>query len=441
MTKRKQDDQSSGEPMARRDFLKYAGLAAGMGATALLGGISLSRNALPKAAANNMETYTSLPIRVNNPRKLGTWELSAERIVLDECYKPSIALLPGGELVLVALFTEGAGEGKIRQWTGMWRSSDGGRTWSERTEVPDLIGKEQWLTCTSDGTLLATCHLMGNDVNNPDGYIHSYMHRSTDGGATWERTRIGPEGFPARVWTTTSRNIVELPDGTLLWGVAANSMDLAYVWTSRDGGATWDKSAPPVKIGTYRDRPYENRLHGFFDEDFTFRTLSGKLLQFIRAGVGSPIYPMEDGRTVPSGFDHVERMLRCESTDNGQTWSELRDHGDYGMMYPRIIRLQDDRLLMTFTQRGVFYPIGLQAILSQDDGETWDFEADRIIIEGKTPWGMVSGGGFGNTVQLADGTLVSCYTYRAADNELSTLYDDFSIPTYLEVARWRLPER
>jgi len=294
--------------------------------------------------------------------------------------------------------------------------------------VTGLIGREQWLSCTSKGILFATCHILPHDANNPDGHFHGYVHRSTDSGATWERTRIGPEGFPRRVWTTTSRNIVELPDGTLLMGVAIYGTDVAYMWTSRDDGATWDKSAPAVKLGSYRGRHYKNRTHGFFDEDFLFRTRSGKLLEFIRADRHSAIYPMKDGRTVPTGTDHVERMLRSESTDNGRTWSDLRDHGDYGMMYPRIIRLQDGRLLMTFTQRGVFYPIGLQAVLSHDDGETWDFDSDRIIIEGKTPWGKISGAGFGNTVQAADGTLISCYTYRAADNQ-----------TYLETVRWRLP--
>ena len=422
----KQDRRGSRERRGRRNSVKYASLVAGLAAVALLSGICASRNALPKAAANNIQVYTSLPIRVNNPRTLGTWQLPAERIVIGPAYKPSMAILPSGELVMVALFGEQV-EGKLREWTGLWRSSDGGRTWSERTEVTDLIGREQWLTCTADGTLFATCHLLAQDINNRDGYTHSYIHRSTDGGRTWERTRIGPEGFPEGAGSTASRNVVELPDGVLLFGVACNRTNLGYIWASRDGGATWDKSAPPVNIGTYHDRPCDN-WDGFFSEDFTFRAQSGKLLHFIRCGPPSPMYPMEDGRTVASGDDGIDRMLRCESTDEGQTWTDLRDHGDYGMHYPRIIRLQDGRLLMTFTQRSTFYPIGLQAILSDDDGETWDFNSDRIIIEGKTPWGMDQGGGFGNTVQLADGTLVSCYTYRGADNA-----------THLEVVRWALP--
>ena len=286
-------------------------------------------------AAENIDT--SLPLRVNNPRKLNTWQLPAERIALGEAYKPSLALLPDGELVMVALFSDSLPEGKIREWTGLWRSPDGGRTWSKRIEVSDLIGREQWLTSTREGILLATCHLLPQDVNNTAGYTHSYVHRSIDGGRNWERTRIGPEGFPPQAATTLSRNVVEQPDGSLLLGVGVNEMErgtIAYVWTSRDQGQNWE-SGPQVQMGGYQDRPYDN-WDGFFSDDFTFRAESGKLHHFIRCGPPSPMYPMHDGRAVPSGNDGIDRMMRCESTDNGQAWSEMRDHGDYGQHYPRI---------------------------------------------------------------------------------------------------------
>src|SRR5262249_50078470 len=156
------------------------------------------RSAQPihRSAAKKQPTYTDLPIRINNPRKLGSWQLPAERIVLGEAYKPSMALLPSGELVMVALFQDLLPKGKVREWTGLWRSRDNGRTWSDRVEIKDMIGREQWLTCTTKGTLIATCHLLAQDVNNKDGYTHSYIHRSNDGGKTWQRTRIGPGGFP-----------------------------------------------------------------------------------------------------------------------------------------------------------------------------------------------------------------------------------------------------
>jgi hypothetical protein len=376
----------------------------------------------------------SMPIRVNNPKSLPAWQIPSERVALGEAYKPSMAMLASGELVMVALIQDQLPGGKVREWTPLWRSSDGGRTWSERAELKDMIGREQWLTCTSDGTLLATCHLLVQDVNNRDGYTHSYLHRSTDGGRTWQRQRISAQKFPSppEKGTTLSRNVVELPDGTLLLGVGVNEYDsgkVAFLWKSRDGGASWDKSGSRVTIGGYGDRPYHN-WDSFFSEDFTFLTRSGKLLHFIRCGPPAQMYPMNDGRPTPTLDDSGDRTMRCESEDGGGTWGAVRDHGDYGMMYPRVIWLADGRLLMTFTQRSLVYPIGLQAILSGDEGETWDFDHDRIVIEGKTPWGMPSGGGFGNTLQLADGTLVSCYSYRAADNK-----------TYVEVARWRLPDR
>jgi hypothetical protein len=393
-------------------------------------GSAITRDPAPKPPAKG-QTYTTLPIRVNNPRKLKAWQLPAERVILGEAYKPSMALLPGGELVMVALYQDPKPGGKVREWTGLWRSKDGGKTWSPRVEIKDMIGREQWLTCAKNGTLFATCHLLAQDVNNKDGYTHSYVHRSTDGGKSWQRLRIGPDGFPAKAITMCSRNIVEKADGTLLLGVGVNELEkgtLAYIWTSADDGKTWDKSGAKVKLGTYQKKPYDN-YDAFFTEDFTYLAKSGKLLHFIRCGPPSPMYPMNDGRTTPTGDDGIDRTLRSESTDGGKTWSDLRDHGDYGMHYPRVLRLQDGRLLMTFTQRSTFYPLGLQAILSHDDGGTWDFNNDRIIIEGKTPWGMSQGGGFGNTLQLKDGLLVSGYTYRGLDDK-----------THLEVVRWRLPK-
>src|SRR5438034_4532501 len=78
-----------------------------------------------------LKPYTNLPIRVNSPRRLGGWTLSAERIPLGEAYKPSMALLPNGELVMVALYQEKHPGNKVREWTGFWRSADHGRTWSE----------------------------------------------------------------------------------------------------------------------------------------------------------------------------------------------------------------------------------------------------------------------------------------------------------------------
>ena len=64
--------------------------------------------------------------------------------------------------------------------------------------------------------------------------------------------------------------------------------------------------------------------------------------------------------------------------------------------------------------------------LSYDDGETWDFDHDRIIIDyaNQGP----SGGGYGNTVQLKDDSLVSTYSFRGDDGK-----------THVEAVKWKIP--
>ena len=74
----------------------------------------------------------------------------------------------------------------------------------------------------------------------------------------------------------------------------------------------------------------------------------------------------------------------------------------------------------------VGHGLGLRAILSDDDGKTWDFQSDRMVISDVNH--DSSGGGFGNTVQLPDESLVSVYSYRGKDGK-----------THIESVRWKLP--
>ena len=104
-------------------------------------------------------------------------------------------------------------------------------------------------------------------------------------------------------------------------------------------------------------------------------------------------------------------------------------------MYPSILRLKSGTLLFTFTLRAAVMantpPLGVQAVLGTETsaGFQFDFRHDRILIDTATPADQPSGGGFGNTVQLGDGMLVTSYSYRTADQK-----------THCEVVRWRLPK-
>ena len=172
---------------------------------------------------------------------------------------------------------------------------------------------------------------------------------------------------------------------------------------------------------------------GFFSQSTTYRAASGVLLHPVRVDATGPHWklPAIAGVETRSG-DQDDRTMLWRSTDNGRTWRRHTNggrFGTYGEMYPRFLRLKDGLLLLTFTVRSNSsdgHPLGLRALISPDDGETWDFAHDRIVISDRNHG--TSGGGFGNTIQLADGTLVSCYSFRGDDDN-----------THVEAVRWTLP--
>ena len=83
--------------------------------------------------------------------------------------------------------------------------------------------------------------------------------------------------------------------------------------------------------------------------------------------------------------------------------------------------------------------MGLRATVSYTDGDSWDFAADRIVINAQPrdspPPESYQGCscGYGNSVQVADGSLVSVYTLPSA-----AVAGGVGPPT-VEVVRWQLP--
>jgi hypothetical protein len=365
-------------------------------------------------------------IEVRNPKRLAVDKIPCQRIPLGEVgdYKPTIAPLPGGGLLLCMFSGRRMEDGKIAEQTILYRSSDGGKTWLER-ETPDIAGREPALSVTKDGTVFITTHLLAQDVRNQDGYTHSYLHRSQDGGRTWTTTRVEPEEFRPRTTGLTTRNVLQLADGSLLLGVSEHGIKncKSFAWRSTDNGKTWTEKYPARFADVPKNYPYT-----LFGEAHLWQARSGELYAILRVGAGNS-WPLP-GSTDPGNNDQSERMIVYTSEDMGRNWSKVSDLGDYGQMYMSILRLGEGRLLLTFTQRAITPPLGVRAVLGRThDGFHFDLEHDQIMIDTKTPDGVASGGGFGPTVRLDDGTLVTSYTYRAADDH-----------KHAEVVRWRMPE-
>ena len=384
-------------------------------------------------------------IGVINPRRLQADRLPVERIPVGvlEDQKPNLALLPDGTLLLMAFHmhaVEGAGGCAQRVETFLYRSSDGGRSWSER-RVLELPGVEPYMSILHDGTVIVTSHVLAFDVSNEVGQGYSNIHRSSDGGITWDTTPILPPDLPGAApngFTLTSRNALELADGTVILAVGAGG-GANYLWRSTDGGATWDKE----RACTFDGMDPGRLAYPLMNEAVLWQAASGELLAICRVDpheFDSLPNPDSQPGYDPKLYDQYEAMLISRSRDGGRSWATDPAMGsDFGEMDPSILRLRGGPLLLTFTVRALHPPLGVQAVLGEEttDGFVFDFDHDRLVIDGKTPVDQISGGGFGNTVQLADGGLVTAYSYRGSHEVIQV--DDFVVQKQqMEVARWRL---
>ena len=102
----------------------------------------------------------------------------------------------------------------------------------------------------------------------------------------------------------------------------------------------------------------------------------------------------------------------------------------YGEMYPSLLHLSATNVLFTYTVRALQPQLGVQAVLGTATRTSYalNFKSDILLLDEETPANQPSGGGFGNTVRAADGTLVTAYSYRGSDSN-----------THVQVVRWKLP--
>ena len=120
------------------------------------------------------------------------------------------------------------------------------------------------------------------------------------------------------------------------------------------------------------------------------------------------------------------------SDDGGRTWSHPLRTPIWGYP-PHLLKLRDGRILCSYGYRRD--PMGIRAVLSADNGKTWDM--DNVIIlrddggapgqfrkEGETGSGDL---GYPISTQLSDGSILTAYYITLSDGI-----------THSETTRWEI---
>ena len=254
-------------------------------------------------------------------------------------------------------------------------SPDGGESWSHATVICEegSDNRNPAFGVAADGTLLASFIRQTNYAEGVymSGEEHAptalYISRSEDHGATWTTSLANVDGQESWPVASPYGKMLTLPDGVIIMHYYRSSA--AYVVRSNDGGRTW---VDPVVVaeGTYGEM-------GLCDLG------GGHLLGVMRGSIRGGI-------------------CQSDSEDGGYTWSEpqlltgpMERPGD-------VIKLQDGRLLLTYGRRVA--PWGIQGMVSDDDGKTWNGEAKLLLVADSG-----AGQGYPSNIQTDDGTIVTVY--------------------------------
>jgi len=283
-------------------------------------------------------------------------------------------------------------------------SDDHGKTWSKRRHLtPEEAGQPPriglGLTYLGQGKLLAF----------PEDNAVQWV--SSDYGATWTvRTPQVPTEGERNSWdpifiVRNAQGGVERlvqawwrPTG-IPWGSDAGAYSQAYLRSSTDEARTWsDDQKVPQWLGV--------------NEVEIIKAANGDWVAACRTD-----YPK---RFAHFQFDHYGGLATSISKDKGKTWSELKPLYEWGRHHPSMVLLRDGNIVMSYVVR-LGYPdtndgfpqYGVEAVVSKDNGQTWDLEHRYVLAtwvgnrKGKNDWFCSVQST--STVLLPDGTLLTAF--------------------------------
>lgn len=343
------------------------------------------------------------------------------------------------------------------EYSVLLASDDEGVTWSRINDAPPNGA----LTVLQDDSFIVAA-----TEQDEQGRMRLLFHRSTDRGHSFDRiSSIDPGPFPS---VFLDGNILELQDGTLLCPAQhmdqcdidpekLNQMYLGALWIRRaaqymvrsdDQGQTWksgldthfwsallDSNLNIFAMGPHGGNPGPGgTFPGCWETDLN-QLPNGRVMAVLRYSGPQQPWHHDVAEAWNAGDPDIHgRMFRTvvlsDSDDGGITWQPMRpvaDANGRAMLQMNdtnghVVSLPDGRLLLVYVRRDPNYAMQLMALLSDDDGQSWQPDT----------YNLQAGFGYPSSLVLDDGTVVTV-TGRAVNDKTGKPL----IPFDAQVIRWK----
>ncbi len=287
-----------------------------------------------------------------------------------------VAQMDNGEIVLLGTHTlEGSGEDTVIAF-----SSDQGESWSEFQSIAGITGRPMMLAYLGGGNLT---------------FVTDKRYFSHDYGRTWTESVPVPPAGNGSFWAVEGNPLVEYdaqgnvsrmaeigfnfgPPGAE--GNWPEDPSYGFIRWSYDGGHTWTDEVEPQEW--YWQETYEGKTYTRgVSEGALVRAANGWLVAALRTDMSARYLKGPNA-------DHYEGTGISISRDDGRTWSPINMLFAAGRMHANLLRMPNGDLVLTVTVRQdiehgklASYRRGCEAVISHDNGLTWDLGHKYILDE------------------------------------------------------------
>ena len=353
----------------------------------------------------------------------GGWTVQPTQLQFVHCMEPrpyfgaqllfvpfGVAQMDNGEIILVG----STGNDKPEEKPVVTISADGGESWTPLRHVGRYaMGRPMSLTYLGDGALMFAAQYKER--------YKAVRFFSKDYGRTWEERVPLPVTSHGRPISTEGNYLVDRDEAGMATRIAGFGIMApepknwpfdGYIgglhW-SEDGGRTWSKPTIP------KAWQWKAKSKG---KVYKRGTCEGSLVRAANGWIVAALRTDTHPRFFPTGEDNYTGVGVSISKDDGVTWSPIRIIHQAGRQHAHLICMPDGTLVMTYIMRMdlkngrlVSYQRGCCALLSYDNGLTWDMDREYVMHSFDYSDGSPIGYSCGHVYStlLDDGSILTSY--------------------------------